>query len=248
MKRCLPLFALAFAAAGCPLPYTPPTPVDEFTKYGRVTGTKYYIYVPSYYSEDRDWPLVITLHGSLMWDGPLRQVKEWKYYAEKHGAIVIAPSLGSAEGILPAFNWEGRLRKDERNVLAILDEVCTDYRIDRKAVLLTGFSAGGYPMYYIGLRNPDRFNMLISRGGNSSMRIFDKLELSKSARKLPIMIFWGKDDKFTHRDGWRAFRWLRQNGVKTARMKKVKGGHLRRPDTAYYYWRPYLPKRHRMER
>ena len=101
-------------------------------------------------------------------------------------------------------------------------------------------------MYYIGLRNPGRFNMLISRGGNSSLKIFENIELSETAKKLPIMIYWGKDDVFTKNAGWRAFRWLRQNGVATAEMKKVKGGHLRRPEEAYMFWRPHLPDKYKI--
>ena len=249
MKRYLLLLPLICILGGCPVPYTPPTPVSVTKKHELTTGTKYYIYVPSYYTKKRDWPLVITLHGSMLWDGPLRQSKEWKYYAEKHGLIVVAPSLCSAEGILPVLSWDEKLLRDERNVLAVLDEMCNKYRVDRRSVLLSGFSAGGYTMYYIGLRNPERFSMLISRAGNSSLKIFKNIEITKATRKLPIMLFWGKDDlPQIKRDGWKAFRWLRRHGMKKARMKKLQGGHLRRPEAAYRFWRPSLPKRHHMSR
>ncbi|MBT3199979.1 MAG: hypothetical protein HN350_08675 [Phycisphaerales bacterium] len=242
MKRYLILLSLAWLLPGCPVPWTPETPVSAVKKQQFTTGAKYYIYTPSYHTKARSWPVVITLHGSFGWDGPMRQAQEWQYYAEKYGFILIAPSLHSAEGILPVLNWDSKLKKDETNVLAILDEVLETYNGDRHAVLLSGFSAGGYPMYYIGLRNPERFNMLISRGGNSSSRIFENIELSDTAKKLPIMIYWGKDDVFTKNAGWDAFRWLRQNGVATARMKKVKGGHLRRPEDAYIFWQQYGKK------
>jgi len=244
MKRYIILLLLAWILPGCPVPLTPPTPVKALKKRQFATGAKYYIYVPSYHTKDRTWPVVITLHGSFAWDGPMRQTHEWQYYAEKYGFILVAPSLSSAEGILPLPWWDSKLKKDEVNVLAILDEVIDTYNGDPKAVMLSGFSAGGYPMYYIGLRNPERFNMLTSRGGNSSLKIFESIELSDAARKLPIMIYWGKDDVFTKNAGWRAFRWLRQNGVATAKMKKVKGGHLRRPEAAYMFWRPYLPAKY----
>jgi len=245
MKRYVILLLLACLLPGCPVPWTPETPVDAVNKRQFATGAKYYMYKPSYHTKDRTWPVVITLHGSFGWDGPMRQTEEWKYYAEKYGFILISPSLSSAEGILPLFWWDSKLKKDETNVLAILDEVIETENGDPKAVLLSGFSAGGFPMYYIGLRNPERFNMLISRGGNSSLKIFESIELSDEAKKLPIMIYWGKDDMFTKNSGWRAFRWLRLNGVATAKMKKVKGGHLRRPEEAYLFWRPHLPAKHR---
>jgi len=247
MKRYIILLMLAWILPGCPVPSTPDTPVKAMKKSHFVTGTKYYIYVPSYHKNNRKWPVIITLHGSFGWDGPMRQAEEWQYYAEKYGFILVAPSLSSAEGILPVLWWDSKLKKDEINVLAILDEVVENYNGDPKSVMLSGFSAGGYPMYYIGLRNPQRFSMLVSRGGNSSMKIFENIELTDEARKLPIMIFWGKDDLFTKTAGWRAFRWLRQNDVSTAEMKKVKGGHLRRPEAAYLFWRRHLPKEYRID-
>ena len=239
MKRYALLLLLAWTLPGCPVPWTPPTPVKALKKSQVATNASYYIYVPSYHTTDRNWPVVITLHGSFGWDGPMRQAHEWQYYAEKHGFIVVSPSLSSAEGILPVLWWESKLKKDETNVLAILDEVLEVYNGDPNDVLLSGFSAGGYPMYYIGLRNPDRFNMLVSRSGNSSLDIFESIELTDSAKTLPIMVYWGKDDAFTKKAGWRAYRWLIQNGVSTARMKKLKGGHLRRPEAAYNFWRTY---------
>jgi poly(3-hydroxybutyrate) depolymerase len=225
-------------------PFTPETPVEALKKQQSDTGAKYYIYVPSYHTDDRTWPIIVTLHGSFGWDHSERQIREWQYYAEKYGFIVVAPSLGSAEGAVPTVRWDSKLKKDETNVLAILDEVIYAYNGDLKAVMLSGFSAGGYPMYYIGLRNPERFNMLISRGGNSSLKIFENIELSDAARKLPMMIYWGKDDVFTKNAGLRAFEWLRKNGVATAEMNKVEGGHLRRPETAYMFWKPHLPAKY----
>jgi poly(3-hydroxybutyrate) depolymerase len=244
MKRYIILLLLAWTLPGCPVPWTPETPVQASKIRSPATNSNYYIYTPSYHTKDRQWPIVITLHGSWGWDGPMRQAHEWQYYAEKYGFILIAPKLSSAEGILPLFWWDSKLKKDETNVLAILDEVLETHNGDPEAVLLSGFSAGGFPMYYIGLRNPERFNMLISRGGNSDLKIFKSIELSDAAKKLPMMIYWGKDDVFTKKSGWRAFRWLRENGVSTANMKKVKGGHLRRPEDAYMFWKPHLPTKY----
>ncbi len=247
MKRYVILLLLVWMLPGCPVPSTPDTPVKAVKTRHLATGAKYYIYKPSYHNKKRTWPVVITLHGSFGWDGPMRQTKEWQYYAEKYGFILISPSLSSAEGILPVLWWDSKLQKDEKNILAILDEVIETHNADPEAVMLSGFSAGGYTMYYVGLRNPERFSMLVSRGGNSSLKIFESIELTEAAKKLRIMIFWGKDDVFTKEAGWRAFRWLRQNGVSTAEMKKVKGGHLRRPEAAYIFWRPFLPEKHRIE-
>jgi len=133
-------------------------------------------------------------------------------------------------------------------VLALLEELCGKYRIDRRAVLLTGFSAGGYPMYHIGLKNPKRFTALIARACNSSYKILERIKLTDEARKMPIVIYWGKDDLGKiHKDSWLAFRWLREHGCKGAVNKRVQGGHFRRPELAYRFWRPHLPKEHQTD-
>ncbi len=128
--------------AGCPLPVHPPTPVKPKLHKEPSTRRSYWLYVPSYYSADREWPVVIPLHGTYGWDGAWAQCMEWKYVAEKHGFLVASPRLRSVQGILPTVKslWFRDLDKDEELVLAMIDDVAGKYRVDRKAVLLTGFS------------------------------------------------------------------------------------------------------------
>lgn len=254
------LLPLAGLVGGCPLPPHPDTPVSYLHQAEPITGRSYYLYVPSFYKADRDWPLVVTLHGTYGWDGPWAQIKEWKYVAETHGFIVVAPQLRSVQGIVPVADlipgqWKSDLESDEKAILAIIDDLKARYRIDwgdpktgrRPAVMLTGFSAGGYPLYHTGLRNPKRFNMLIARACNSRLSLFETAPLNDDVRRTPIAIFWGKDDLGTiHDQSWQAFEWLRTHRCFEAKAKKVQGGHLRRPETAYQMWLPHLPKEMRL--
>jgi len=172
---------------------------------------------------------------------------EWKYLAEQHGLIVVAPNLHSVQGILPVVKkiWRKDLKNDERAILSSIDHVAAQYNIDPNSVLLTGFSAGGYPMWHTGLRNPDKFCMLIARACNSHIGLFEEIELTDRARELPILVFWGKDDLQDLRDqSWQAFRYLRERGFARTEKKKIRGGHIRHPEVAYRYWRRFLPKRH----
>lgn len=258
---CILLLACMALLAGCPLPPHPDTPVSYLKKTEPITDTTYYLYVPSYYSADRDWPLVITLHGTYGWDGAWAQVKEWKHVAETHGFLVAAPRLGSVQGILPVSSlarsqWMRDLEADDKAILAVLDDVRAKYRVDagdartgrRPAVLLTGFSAGGYPLYYTGLRHPEKFNMLIARACNSHLALMEPVQVTEALRKTPITIFWGKDDlKAIDDQSWQAFGWLRTHRCFETKAKKLQGGHLRRPETAYGMWAPYLPAGMRMQ-
>jgi poly(3-hydroxybutyrate) depolymerase len=202
--------------------------------------------VPSDYSDQRCWPLVITLHGSHVWDDSRRQILEWKYLAEQKGFIVVAPDLKAAEGIIPVDKktWPNDLASDEQAILALIDALAQKYRIDRNCVMLTGFSAGGYGMYYTGLRHPERFGMLIGRAVDSSMDIFEDLSKSQldAAKQMHIALFWGQDDVGPIKDeSWAAVNWLSEHGFKHVQHKRIKGGHLRRPELAYALWEPLLP-------
>ncbi len=201
-----------------------------------------------WYTAELDWPVVITLHGSAGWDGPLRQAEEWGALADERGIIVISPQLKSAEGIRPVFN-KTRLKQlaaDDEAILAILDEVASNYNIDPDSVLLSGFSAGGFPMWYTGLSHPERFQALIARACNSSIGVFEAITLTDRAREMPIYMYWGKDDLKPIQDqGWQAWRYLRTHRCFNSEMKETSGGHLRRPDIAYRFWARYLDARHR---
>ena len=153
------LLPLAGLLCGCPVTQSQDTPVDALQLRASATREPAQVYVPSYHSLDRQWPLVITLHGTHGWDGYRRQMMEWKDLAERKGLVVVSPYLKSPQGILPVIRslWRKDLAHDEQTILSLIDQLAERYNVDRKAVMLTGFSAGGYPMYYTGLRNPDRF-------------------------------------------------------------------------------------------
>jgi predicted peptidase len=241
----LPLVGLL---AGCPVTERQDTPVSEKRLADPGPKRPYWLYVPSDYSDQRSWPLVITLHGSHVWDDSRRQVLEWKYLAEQKGFIVVAPDLVAAEGILPKNEktWPGDLASDEQAILAIIDELSQKYHIDANCVMLTGFSAGGYGMYYTGLRHPERFQMLIGRAVDSSMDIFENVPLTSQVRDMHIALFWGLDDVGPIRqESWDAVEWLSNHHFTHVQHKRIKGGHLRRPELAYELWKPLLPAEYR---
>ncbi len=231
---------------GCPVTQSQDTPVDYQRVDEKVTGASYYLYVPSTYDRSKPTPLVITLHGTNPWDTAMMQIREWRALAESRRFIVAAPSLklNSTQGIvpIPLSQRVKALEKDEQKLLAIRRELLARYNIDKNKILLTGFSSGGYPMYYVGLRHPEKFSMLVARACNMDEDLFSHLGVRKSTRRIPVAIFVGKDDAGVIQDqSWMAFRWLRRHGwtSKNSSMDKSRGGHLRRPETTYSLWQQF---------
>lgn len=274
-QRAFLLVAATAILAGC-IPPQPETPYPSLRLTEPKTGAGYTLYVPSYYTKDQAWPLVVPLHGTFGFDDPDLEVTAWKDAAERYGLIVAAPRLRSTQGILPVAMdaWMKDLETDEKSILAVVDEVCVRYNIavieekplpppkgapgaksrpaaatgpfSRKAILLTGFSAGGYPLWFTGLRNPQRFHMLIGMGANSSPDIFAKAPVRPELGLLHVAIVVGADDvPKVQSESWRAYAWLRSSEVRCFHTdrREVKGGHLRRPDFQYELWSHFLPGR-----
>ncbi len=239
--------------SGCPITASQDTPVDHTTQItADDTHAKYYLYVPSTYSQDKSYPLVLTLHGTNPYDTAWAQIRQWKALAEEKKFIVAVPLLStfSTEGLLPVHRkYRMRdLKKDDKIILSVRKEVCEEFNIDKRNILLTGFSAGGYPMYYTGLLHPEKFSMLVGRSCNSEPLIFQQLEdvvTAEGYKRNPVWMFVGKDEPKSFRDQtWAAYAWLIRHGWrdKICRMKQVDGGHLRRVHRAYEYWLRYMKK------
>jgi phospholipase/carboxylesterase len=112
----------------------------------------YSIYVPEYYTPDREWPLVMALHGgsgngrNFLWT--------WLGDARSHGAIVVAPT---ATGSTWALMGEDT---DTPNFNRILEAVKRRWNIDPARMLLTGMSDGGTFCYVTGLEDASPFTHL----------------------------------------------------------------------------------------
>lgn len=243
MTLSLLLAGMALSLCGCPITQRQDTPVDFFSEKAPTTRTSYYIYVPSTYTSEKSYPLVITLHGTFPWDVANFQIREWRALAEREEFIVVAPKLGSlsTQGILPvADSWRlSDLEKDDAALLDVLKTVEAAYNIKDNRVLLTGFSSGGFPMYYTGIRHPDKFHALVARACNFDRAIVDGVTLTDATRRIPTLVMVGKDDPALQDDSWEAYRWLHRHGwtKRTAVRDETKGGHLRRPETAYRMWK-----------
>lgn len=115
----------------------------------------YFVYAPSYYTQQKDWPLVVAL---FEWGSDPKQYLEgWIAEAEKRGYLVLCPDWWKSRDAAP---FEG-----DRWVLRILRKVIEKYRVDRKRILLTGFADGADYAYYLALRYPQRFSAAAPVGG-----------------------------------------------------------------------------------
>jgi len=118
---------------------------------GGAPGTRggFSLYVPEYYTRERQWPLVVALHGgsgdgfSFLWS--------WLPTARALGAIVISPS--SIGRTWPLAGEDS----DTPNIARIVESVRAQFSVDPARLLLTGMSDGGTFCYVSGLEPASPF-------------------------------------------------------------------------------------------
>lgn len=254
--RVILLLALGTSClAGCAVPSDlPPAPEDYRRVLEPTTGGSFYIYIPSTYNESSPMPVIFTCHGSPPFDVAEYHIRTWEGLGELHGCIIIAPILKGTDGIIGDGPVSGMLY-DERLILSIISLLTYRYNIDRNNIMISGFSGGGFPTYWVGLRHPDVFSVVVARNCNFSRYNVDGW-YPADAKNMNILIYYGENDPGTIRfQSERAKEYLRSQGFNRVQMAVVPGtGHERRPRVAMEFFLnhqrtpplPSLPARRRL--
>ena len=146
----------------------------------------YCVYVPPEYAAEREWPVILFLHGSgergrdgfLHTDlGLPRSIRRNR---ARCPAIVVMPQCP------PGATWSG---DTVRMALACLQQTSREYRLDPQRIYLTGLSLGGAGTWLIGAALPERFAALAPVCGFGDPRDAAKLA------GVPIWCFHGSADK-----------------------------------------------------
>lgn len=143
------------------------------------------LYVPEYYDEARDWPLVVALHGgsgegsAFLWT--------WLREARTRGVILLAPTAAGPTWSLTEPEEDGPL------VAQHIAELSRRWRIDPRRVLLTGMSDGGTFTYSwgLGMDCPATHLAPVAAGYNPILMGFADIERLPG---LPVRITHGARD------------------------------------------------------
>jgi poly(hydroxyalkanoate) depolymerase family esterase len=95
-----------------------------------------------------DPALVVVLHGCTQSASAYDGGSGWSQLAAEHGFFVLYPEQRRENNSNLCFNWflPDDTRRDSGEALSIwqmIDAVCSQHKIDRKQVFVTGLSAGG---------------------------------------------------------------------------------------------------------
>jgi predicted peptidase len=143
----------------------------------------YTISIPRNYSLSRPAPLVLALHFGVGGGdaagagGDVVRILIGPALTEL-GAVIVAPD--SVRG-----DWSSP--ENEKAVIALVDMVLSRYSIDKKTVVVTGFSMGGAGSWHFAEKFPDRFSAVIAVAGRPPA--------SASGWRLPVLAIHSHDDQ-----------------------------------------------------
>ncbi|MGD8453893.1 MAG: PHB depolymerase family esterase [Phycisphaerae bacterium] len=239
--QALAILGLLLLASGCAVPQ--PRGGGELTRQVEPTTKRgYWRYLPQAYvagteqeRASRRWPVVVSFHGMKPFDSAYAQAREWEAEADRYGFIVVAPELRAVSllGEFPIRHVNPALASDEAATLAILDDLFATTAADRRAVLATSWSSGGYLAHYFLNHYPERFTCLAVRQSNFSESILDESAVGRS-RQHPVLIVNTQNDfAICKRESKRAVEWYNTHGYANVAWFWLKGlGHERTPDVA----------------
>jgi predicted peptidase len=175
----LALFAVRALAAD------PAQPQQEKHFEAPITVTakiNYLLFLPQGYDKSKErWPLILFLHGAGESGTNLAKVKV-------HGPPKIVDSKPDFPFIVvspqsPGFGWN----PDTLN--ALLNNVVSNYRVDRHRIYLTGLSMGGFGTWALAAAHPEKFAAIAPICGGGEPADAGKLA------GLPIWVFHGVKDQ-----------------------------------------------------
>ncbi|MCX6926869.1 MAG: prolyl oligopeptidase family serine peptidase [Verrucomicrobia bacterium] len=155
------------------------------------TELDYLLFLPKGYDAkaEKRWPMMLFLHGAgergtdiwkVATHGPPKNVATHPYFP----VIVVSPQCP-----------EGQVWSKE-TLLALLNEITTQYAVDTNRVYLTGLSMGGYGTWSLGLSYPERFAAIvpICGGGETISVLLSSRQKHAALKTLGIWAFHGGKD------------------------------------------------------
>lgn len=162
----------------------------------------YRLLIPEGYNARRTWPLVVALHGAG--ERGLDNGAQLK-----NGVDALFTSDGARSGF-PAFVLAPQCPKDARWVevdwgalahelppepsapmavlMRLLDDLQTRFRIDNTRIYAVGLSMGGYGVWDLLARDPDRFAAAVAICGGAD------LHTAPAIASIPMWVFHGRLD------------------------------------------------------
>jgi len=149
----------------------------------------YTIYVPTAWSPEKNYPMLLALHGLTQTGNSMMGFSNFNAYAEEFGFIVVYPN-----GVSNSWNvgFPGGSTADDVGFLsALIDTVNAAYNTDLNRIYSTGFSNGGFMSYRLACELGSRIAAIAPVAGTMTSA---SLSACQPSRDIPVMHIHGTND------------------------------------------------------
>jgi predicted peptidase len=162
-----------------------PTPGIQRLSFALPDGGRmpYAVSIPRGYDPRGSHPLVLALHPGgprTTYYGAMFMQQIVARGVEDLAPIIVAPDCPSKSWTEPAA---------EQAVMALVEGVLKEYAVDRKRILIAGFSMGGRGTWFLGSKHPELFTAAIPMAAAPGDQPLDALA------KLPTFVIHSRDDE-----------------------------------------------------
>jgi predicted peptidase len=143
----------------------------------------YGISVPAGYTKGEPRPLILALHPGG---------ERTPYYGLSFMRGIVSPALKDLNAIIVAPDCPTRSWSDpaaEQALMALVQNVMKEYAVDRRRILVTGFSLGGRGTWFMSSRHADLFTGAIPIAGASGDEPLDRLG------RIPTYVIHSRNDQ-----------------------------------------------------
>ena len=143
----------------------------------------YGISVPNDYDPKDPRPLVLALHPGG---------ERTRYYGSAYMKLVVAPGVRDLKPIIVAPDCPTRAWTDpagERAAMALVQFALENYSIDRRRILVVGFSLGGRGTWFMSSHHPDVFTGAIPMAASTGDEAIERLAT------MPTYVIHSRDDQ-----------------------------------------------------
>jgi len=177
---------------------------------------KYAVFIPHDYDPSQAYPTILFFHGMFEYgDDPDKVLRTGL-------GPVVAARAQTLEWIVifPVCTSDRWTDKDVHEALDTLQDVKRHYNVDRRRIIATGFSTGGYGVWTAGQFAAEEFAALVPISG------WARLEAVPAVRGLPIWIYHNAVDPCIGAgDSAAMYAALKQAGAKVEYTPYASVGH-----------------------
>ncbi|WP_290745834.1 DUF6383 domain-containing protein [Fibrobacter sp. UBA4309] len=153
-----------------------------------VSGRDVYVYAPAGLKDNS--PLLMSFHGMDQDPNYQQSNTHWEAVADTAGFVVAYP-----KGATGYSTWDISGDQDTKWITQIIDQLATDYKIDKKRVYMSGFSMGGMLSYHAMGKIADKIAAFAPCSGYLMMGA------GTAQRPVPIFHTHGTSDNVVGYDG-----------------------------------------------